>query len=185
MRLLCCLIIFLSPSANARFGAFYSLNISNHNEAIGGQESDFNRTFHTLFLAGTVNGKESIFLGWNINSWSSTGERNSDKSQLSVLEMGPRLIWFNSDQYNYYFSLEWNPYVRGTRTSSAENVEIKGNSFSAGIGYRFEISRSFGLGAGLYYHSLRVGEEIDGETHRTVSDTINMLMPKLEISMIF
>ena len=99
-----------------------------------------------------------------------------------MLEMGPRLQWFVNDDYNLYFTAEWNPYAKGDRDKAGANKEISGSGIGLGFGYRFRLSRVVGLGASLNYHSLSISEEKSGSTENEVSDSVSNIMPMLELT---
>src|SRR5690606_14221 len=112
----------------------------------------------------------------------SQGSGNEDT--YSMLEMGPRLQWYTNDNYNLYFSAEWNPYAKGEREKTGVEREISGGSLGVGIGYRFRLSRTIGFGASIQYHSLTIDEEKIDSTERNVSDKVTNLMPMLELTIL-
>lgn len=81
-------------------------------------------------------------------------------------------------------SAEWNPYGKGDREKGASESEISGSSMGFGIGYRFRISKFFGVGASIHHHTLNIKEEKIGSTENTVSDKVTNLMPMLELSIL-
>jgi hypothetical protein len=185
MRYLIVLLLCLPLSAKASFLLQYGLNYSSQNDSSSAGEFEESRTFHKAFLGASVNGKKTLFFGWNINSWSSTlSQGTSPEDTYSMLEMGPRLQWFTNEDYNLYFSAEWNPYAKGDRDKAAVNQEISGSSIGLGVGYRFKLSRFVGFGAAIHYHALSIKEEKVGSTENTVSDSVSNLMPMLELTIL-
>jgi hypothetical protein len=162
----------------------YGLNYSKEKDDTANGDYDKARTFHKGFLGSSVNGKRTLFFGWNINSWNSSLTQGASENTYSLLEMGPRLIWFTSDAYHLYFSLEWNPYAKGEREKSAVSRDIQGSSLGVGMGYRFKLSRLVGFGAGIYYHSLNLKEEKIDSTETNISDKVTHIMPMLELSIL-
>lgn len=183
MRIILILMLLVPFKSNASFLFNYGLNYSSEKE-----DSDDNyektRTFHKLLLGASVNNRRTLFFGWNINSWSSSISRNSLKDTYSLTEMGPRMLWFTNDQYRWFFSLEWNPYVRGKRNKADVSRKITGSSFGAGFGYRYRISRLIGLGASINWHQANFKEEKIGSTETNISDSISHVMPMLELSIL-
>lgn len=185
MRFLFALLLTLPFSAHASFLLQYGLNYSSQKDNSSSGKFEEGRTFHKAFIAASVNGRKTLFFGWNINSWSSTIQQGSaQEDTYSMLEMGPRLQWFVNDNYNLYFSAEWNPYAKGERDKAGANHDINGSSYGVGMGYRFRLSRLVGFGAAIHYHNLSVAEEKTGSSVDDVSDSVNNLMPMLELTIL-
>lgn len=184
MKLLFCLLLALPFSANASFLLQYGLNYSSQSDDSSSGEYEEDRTFHKGFIGASVNGRKTLFFGWNINSWTSNNKRGTAEDSYSLLEMGPRLQWFWNDDYNLYFSAEWNPYARGEREKTNVKRDISGSSYGLGVGYRFRLSRLVGFGASIQYHTLNLSEEKIGSNESDISDTITNLMPMLELTIL-
>lgn len=185
MRFILALLILLPLPSQAAFLFQYGLNYSSQKDSSTGGDFEESRTFHKAFLAGSVNRNKTLFFGWNINSWnSSIGQGDAPEDTYSLLEMGPRLQWFWSDNYNLYFTAEWNPYAKGEREKLGASRDISGSSLGFGIGYRFRLSRLWGFGAGIHYHNLNLKEEKINSTENNISDKVNNLMPMLEVTLI-
>lgn len=179
------LLLALPITANANFLFQYGLNYSSGEDSSADGDSEQSRTFHKALLAGSINRNKTLFLGWNINSWSSSLKQgDGDEDTYSMLEMGPRLQWYTNDNYNLYFSAEWNPYARGEREKVGTKRDISGSSLGVGIGYRFRISRMMGVGASLHYHSLSISEEKVNNNEDDVSDKVTNFMPMLEFTIL-
>lgn len=174
---LCFALLLLLPTlAQAKFMLQYGLHYSSDTEKTEDDDVKTSKTFHKLFLGGSVNQRKTLFFGWNINSWSN--DKGVDDGNYSMTEMGPRLTYYFSENYNFFATAEWNPYAKGDR----EPEEVSGSSLGVGIGYRFKLSRSLGFGAGIYYHSLSLKEAKEGNTEENISDSKTSLMPMLELT---
>jgi hypothetical protein len=185
MRFFLALLLILPLSAHASFLIQYGLNYSSQKDDSKTGKFEESRTFHKALIAASVNGRKTLFFGWNINSWSSTIKQgNGDEDTYSMLEMGPRLQWFVNDNYNLYFSAEWNPYAKGSRDKASDSHDINGQSYGLGFGYRFRLSRLIGFGASLHYHALTVKEEKTGSSFENTSDSVTNLMPMLELTIL-
>lgn len=185
MKYILIILLLLPITSQAAFLLQYGLNYSNEQDDSGVEEYEKSRTFHKAYLGASVNGKKTLYFGWNVNSWSSEiSKGSSPENSYSLLEMGPRLVWFTNENHNLYFTAEWNPYARGDREKANVSREVQGSSMAVGIGYRFRLSRLFGLGASLHYHRLGLDEEKIGSTENNISDTITHFMPMLEISIL-
>lgn len=184
MRFLIVLVFCLPLSIQANILIQYDLNYSSQEASATSSKYDQNRTFHKGFMGASVNANKSFYLGWNINSWSSSHSVGTGEDSYTILEMGPRLQWFLDDNYNWYLSGEWNPYARGDRVVSTISSKVSGSSIGIGAGYRFKLSRFIGIGASIHYHSLSIDEEKIGSNETNVSDSVTNLMPMLEISIL-
>jgi hypothetical protein len=96
--------------------------------------------------------------------------------------MGPRLQLFFNDKYNFYVYAEWNPYIKGDREKNGLNGDIEGSSYGIGAGYRFRISKAFGIGVAFQYQNLSVTKETINSSESTTSDSISNIVPMLELS---
>lgn len=178
-------ILLLLPSfANASFMFQYGLNYAQSSDNTSSDDHDFNRIFNKVFLGASINGGQNVIFGWNINSWSSTLTKDSAEDEYSLLEMGPKILWFLNEGNNFYVTAEWNPYAKGSRTKSSIDSDISGSSIGFGAGYRFRLSRLIGLGASLNYHTLTLSTETIGSTESSTSDKIGNIMPMLELTLL-
>ncbi len=162
----------------------YALNYSSETDDTANDTYEKARTFHKVFLGAGINGRRTLFFGWNINSWGSSMTKATDEETYSMLEMGPRLTYFFNEDYRTYITAEWNPYGKGKRDKTGTSNEVTGSSLGFGIGYRFKLSRLFGLGASIHYHTLNLSEEKSGTTETTITDKITNIMPMLELTVL-
>jgi hypothetical protein len=186
MILIAILTTLLSLQAKASFMMSYGLNYSSQEDSTSASGHSFGRTFNKIFLGGSINSNKNLFFGWNVNSWSSELKpKTGNKTEHSILEMGPKLVWFSSDEYKWYLSLEWNPYTKGDRATGGTKREVlSGNSYGFGFGYRYRISQMFGIGAGIHYHTFSPGEEKVGVLIEKPTVNVTNLMPMLELTFI-
>lgn len=185
MRAFLILALFFPFVAQARLIVNYDLNYSTLNSDSNNIKGSSTRTFHKVFIGGSLNDRKTFFFGWNINSWSTEKKNGANKESYSVLEMGPKLLWFVNDNYNLFLSAEWNPYAKGSRKLSGASEKISGSSYGAAIGYRFRLSRFMGLGVGIHYQSTAIDEAKVGSSVNNVSDTVSHIMPMIELSAMF
>lgn len=185
MRLLLFILLCLPLSSHASILIQYGLNYSSQKDASDNGDFEESRTFHKVLIGASVNQRKTFFFGWNINSWSSSlSQGTATEDTYAMLEMGPRLLWFFNENYNWYATAEWNPYAKGDREKNSNDSEISGSSMGVGLGYRFRISRFIGVGAGIHYHTLSIKEEKIGSTENNVSDKVTNLMPMVELSIL-
>jgi hypothetical protein len=182
MKKIILFLCLLPTTVNASLMLQYGLNFSKSSDETSGDDHEVGKSFHKIFLGASIDGGQKLIFGWNINSWSSTVTKDEAQDEYSVLEMGPKFLWFMNENKNFYTSIEWNPYATGTRTKSNDEKDITGTSVGFSFGYRFRLSKNFGLGASLNYHALSLKKETLDSTESTISDKITNLMPMLEIS---
>lgn len=180
------LCLLLPSTGQAAFLLNYGLNYSAETDSTSNASYQQSKVFHKAFIGASVNGAKTLFFGWNINSWNTNLKFDSgNRDTYSLLEMGPRLIWYTNENYNLYVSAEWNPYTRGNRDKEGSNRKIQaGNSLGLGIGYRFRLNKVLGFGAGIHYHTLNLTEEKVGTTTNNLNDKFSNLMPMLELSLV-
>ncbi len=182
MKKIIFILILLPSLAHANFMFQYGLNYSGEKDTTTNKDYDKSRTFNKIFLGASVNGKKTLFLGWNLNSWSSTLKTNSIEDSYSMTEMGPRVVYFFTENYTTYVTVEWNPYAKGSREKASTSSDVSGSSTSVGLGYRFKLGRNIGLGAGIHYHSLALAEEEINSSVNNISDKVTNIMPMLEFT---
>jgi hypothetical protein len=175
--------VILSP-AFASFQFSYGLNYESDKDSSVAENSEYARTYHKVFLGASVNGAKTLFLGQNINSWSRELKQGTSTvaAEYSLLELGPKLLWYMTQERSSYLSLEWNPYVVGDRKILSTESEIRGNSLGVSFGYRFKLSKHFGIGASLNYTKVNIKKETITQTESDKSDGISMIVPMLEIA---
>lgn len=175
--------IFLTP-VMASFQFSYGLNYESDKDTSSTETSEYLRTYHKIFLGASVNGAKTLFLGQNINSWSRELKQGTGGSaaEYSLLELGPKLLWYLSDNRSSYISLEWNPYAVGDRKLQGVEGEIRGSSIGVGIGYRFKLSKHLGVGGSLNYTKVSIKKETIQQTESDRSDSLTMIVPMLEIA---
>lgn len=175
--------VVLSP-AYASFQFSYGLNYESDKDTSTVENSEYMRTYHKIFLGAAVNGAKTLFLGQNINSWSRELKQGTSTvaAEYSLLELGPKLLWYLTQERSAYISLEWNPYAVGDRKIQNTEREIRGNSLGVSFGYRFKLSKQFGIGASLNYTKINIKKETITQTETDKGDSMTMMVPMLEIA---
>lgn len=176
--------VILAPHARGSFQFSYGLNYENDKDSSIAENSEYARTYHKIFVGASINGNRTLFLGQNINSWSRELKQgtNTTTAEYSLLELGPKLLWYLSDQYSSYISIEWNPYVQGDRKINGTEGEIRGDSIGVSFGYRFKLTKNFGVGASLNYSKVSIKKETISQNESDKSDGLTMIVPMLEFA---
>ncbi len=175
--------VLLAP-AQASFQFSYGLNYESDKDTSVAENSEYARTYHKIFIGASMNGAKTLFLGQNINIWNRELKQGTSTvaAEYSLLELGPKLLWYLTQERSSYLSLEWNPYVVGDRKILNIESEIRGNSLGVSFGYRFKLSKHFGIGASLNYTKVNIKTETVSQIESDKSDGMSMIVPMLEIA---
>ena len=183
MKKILFLFVFIIQSAQAAFliqgtSSFTSSTDSKTSTSL----SDISNHF---FVGASIGSNQQTFIGQNITSFSGQVKKtNTDK--INTLELGPKVIYFFSEDHVFYTSLGWNPYAKGKRSVSGVNSEISGWAYLASIGAELKINRNFHIGASFNYHSLKLTKSIsDNNVASTTNDTSTSIMPMINFSFHF
>ncbi|MBF0206594.1 MAG: hypothetical protein HQK53_06865 [Oligoflexia bacterium] len=197
MTNLFCLILFiitlvanLTVNFEAHAGIYYqhSFNIDHTND--NAENFSFDTMKNFMCLGATVGQDQNIVIAHSAIFWSKNNKSSADAtgSKFSLLEMGPRFIYYFNEAKTVAATVAYHPYVRGTRTLSSAGAtaeKISGNSYFGGFSYQLRMSKVFYIGAALIYHVVNITESNVGETNTTVSNTYTSYFPVLEFSIRF
>jgi hypothetical protein len=172
-------------NASAAYDFAYYFNYEKDEETQGETTNEYSRFYHKFFFGASLNRKDTLFLGQNINYWTrNLAQGSNNGTEYSMLELGPRLIYYFSESHNAFVSAEWNPYVSGDRTVATVESELRGSSVGFAIGYRWKIRGALGLGISVHYSKVSFNKSSRSGTETDISDSINFVMPMLEISLL-
>lgn len=183
MKKLLLISLFLINSAHAAFmintmSGYFSTTDSKTN-------TNTNDTTNHIFIGASLGSKQRFFVGQNITLFShQIAATNTDK--VSTMELGPRIIYFFTDNNVFYTTLGWNPYAKGTRTVSGTTEKVSGSALLFGAGVEVKINSNFHIGGSINYHSLSVTESTSASNvTTTVSQSYTALMPMINLSLRF
>lgn len=147
--------------------------------------TDISDLSNHFFLGASIGSKDRLFVGQNITIFNHQ-IKTTTTDKVNTLELGPRLVYFFTDENVFYGTLGWNPYAKGNRTVAGATEEISGYGLLAGLGAELKINRNFHIGASLNYHTLSVSKAINSaNVASTVSDTYSSVMPMINLSFRF
>lgn len=169
----------------AHAGFLLGLNSGYHSSSDGNTNFTFNDMINHGFIGASVGSKDQLYLGQNI-SYQTTTYKTTGNDKISTMELGPRLnYYFNADK-TVLFMLAWNPYAKGTRTTSAgASQDVSGWSYLAGLGYEIKINRTFYVGASLMYHAINITKYEVSNTSTNVSQSYTSISPMINMSFRF
>jgi hypothetical protein len=154
-----------------------------------GQDSDFNySTMRNHFFLGAVFGKkENFIIGNNIGFFSrnakSTGGLANQEQDLSVLEIGPRLLVYTSEEKNFYLGFAYHPFARGNlKISGSPAEDVSGSSFLVNLGTHLNLGQNLFIGFALNYQHLMVSQKIINNVKSTSSYRDSSFFPSFEVS---
>ncbi len=165
----------------------YKLNYQTETDG-GDQSFKYNRMMNSLYLAASMDRDKQFFIGQSIVSWNKTqqqGEDSSDEFSMSLLELGPRLHYYFSQERTWYASFTYNFYSKGKSKLSGVSGDISGSGYIGSLGYHYDLSRTIGIGGSLNYHSVSIGERKVDSTTSDVSETYTAIVPMLEMAFRF
>lgn len=173
------LSVFFSTCAHAEF--LININSGYHANSDGNTKYTFNDLTNHAFIGASLGSKDQLFLGQNITKLS-TSYKTATTTEISTLEVGPRITYYFNDTKTILFTLAWNPYAKGTRTTLAGvNQDISGSSFLTGLGYEIKLANKFFLGASLMYHSLSVSKAEANNVSTEVSESYTSITPMISM----
>ena len=175
-------IILFSSNVWARFEIQSATGYESNND--GKTSSSFSDLTNHLFLGASLDSKEKVIIGQNLSYLSNT-YKTATTNKITTMELGPRLNYYLNEEQNFFLTLAWNPYAKGTRVVNGASEDISGWSYLAGIGAVLKMNKTFYLGASLNYHSLSVTKSIVGTTATTTTNSYSSLMPMINLTLRF
>lgn len=166
----------------------YNLNYQTESDGGDAPAFTYNKTMHNLFLGASLDVKKQFYLGQNILSWTRTAQQGNDsatQTTMSLLELGPRLLYYFNDLRRWYLSLVYNFSVKGTSTINEEEGKIEGTSYIAALGYHYKVTKQIGIGGSLNYHVLTITARKIDSTDLEPSESYTAIIPMLEIAIRF
>ncbi len=146
-------------------------------------------TLKNHFFAGaTFLSNNNMAIGWDYATWTREvkGSSSATASDLSLTEMGPRIIFYMGQNKNFFVSFNWNPLVEGDRTlSTGVSEEITGSSLYGSVGYQAKLSKKFFFGGSLNYHTVSISKATVNSTESDVSHSYTDIYPALDFGMRF
>lgn len=180
-------VCFLFPLKMLHASFFIQHSLSYHTHDDDADYLSYNKMNNLLFLGASLDKSNRLFLGQSIHMWSKThkASQGGAESDISITELGPRILYYFNDERTWMVSLVYNPYARGTRTINGQEEELSGSGYLLNFAYQIKISKSLFLGASVNYHSFSVSKSSVNNTETEVSQSYTSMMPMLDISFRF
>jgi hypothetical protein len=176
MRFIYAAILLLFPILSlARFEIATTHFYNSYSD--GNTKNSFTNMTNGIFIGASLDSKQKLLIGQHVQM-GSVSLKSSTTDTLDYTEIGPRVTYYFSDDYNFFTSLSWCPYLSGTRKAAGSASEdIKGWSYSVLIGGSFKINRNFALGTGIIYHAINLSESTVGSTSTDISHSYSGISP--------
>lgn len=181
------MLFTLSFHSYADYMIGYSLDM--HQETDGGDAEEFSltRTGHHVFIGLSMDRKQRFFVGQNIISWTKaqTKGESDDEKTVSLLELGPKFLYYLNKDRVFYLSYVYNFHVKGTSEESGDSSDINGTSSLISLGYHYKLGDSFLLGASFNVHSVSITTKTTDSNQEEVTDTYQSTFPMIEFLLRF
>ncbi len=176
MRSIYLLLFFFIPSMlYARFEIATTHFYNSYSD--GNTKNSFTNMTNGLFIGASLDSKQKFLIGQHVQM-GSISLKSSTTDTLGYTEIGPRITYYFTDEFNFYVSMSWCPYLSGTRKAAGSASEdIKGWSYSVIFGGSFKINRNFALGTGVIYHAINLSESTVGSTSTDISHGYSAISP--------
>lgn len=167
------------------FGSFFvQHSVSYFTDGDNVETFSYNNMKNYFFIGASLDKSQRLFLGQSVMYWSRSYKSDSqtNESTISLMELGPRLIFYIDKVRCWSVSFSYNPYTRGTRTIDGENHDISGMSFIGTLSYQISVTKNISLGASINYHSVSISEQSISNTETDVSNSYTGIIPMFDLS---
>jgi hypothetical protein len=132
---------------------------------------------------GALLGKPEQWI-WTVNyGVGSFSDKNTTTTTYSFTDLGVKLGAFWTKSRNWFTTITYNLQSTAKYNDGTSEVELRGTSIKADLGYTFWPTESVGVAARLSYYAPSYKESISGTTLTKVSYTRTLITPC--ISMMF
>ncbi len=182
-KLLYLIFFLLANIAQARFEIQTSSGYDTYSD--GKSKNTFSNMTNHLFIGASLDLKQKLLIGNNV-SQVSVGLKSSNNDTFSVLEVGPKILYYFDEDYLFYTAIAWNPYVKGDRkVAGAASETISGWGYLATFGASMKINRNFAMGFSINYHAISINESVVDTTASEVSESYSTIMPMINFTLRF
>ena len=178
-------LLFTSQTAIAGFWLQPSVHYATDSDDV--TEFEYALSHYSFLLGATFGKKGNWVVGQSVVSWtrSETSESNSNDNDISLLELGPRIMYFFGSSQNFYLSGTYNFYAKGTRNIGGSEYNISGSSYIGSMGLHLKTSKKVYIGFSLNYHAVSITESSVETTIEEVTNSYSMIYPAIEVSFRF
>jgi hypothetical protein len=184
-RLLTFIALIFATPIYAGFYIQHALTYLSHQESIDSDAKTMSGLSNIALIGARFGKNEQWVIGQSIHHWSLSNKDDPSDRSASILELGPRLQLFLNRDLNFYVSLAYHLFAKGSRTVDGENQDVSGSSILGSIGYQLRLSRSTYLGFSVNYHNFSLSEVTVDNQKEDSSDSVTRLFPSIELSLRF
>ncbi|MCB0385461.1 MAG: hypothetical protein KDD43_08715 [Bdellovibrionales bacterium] len=140
-----------------------------------------------MFLDVSINldlsKKGDFTIGWGYSIISIGDEAGGTETTFGLTEMGPRFGYYIDKERLWGLFLTYNLQATADYKAGGTEVEWRGSSLKAEIGYRPELTENLLAGMHLIYYSASFSEQLSGSTTFTlVSNSRSIIYPAFTLS---
>lgn len=182
-KILLILFFIFSFQVHARFEVQTSSGYDSYTD--GKSKNTFSNMTNHLFIGASLDTKQKLLIGNNVSQMS-IGLKSTNNDTYSVLEVGPKILYYLDEEYLFYTAIAWNPYVKGDRkVAGAASEKISGWGYLATFGASMKVNRNFAMGFSINYHAMSITESVVDTTATKVSNSYNTIMPMVNFTLRF
>jgi hypothetical protein len=181
------LLVVVTHSAHAGFYFQHSFNYQTDTDSDSSENSKYAAMRNSFVLGAKFGSDGKWVIGQSIimSSKSIGATSLSSDEEISLLELGPRVIFFFNDSRNFYISGVYNFYAKGDRKRSGASEDVDGTSYLGSIGVQMKGTKKFYFGVSLNYHAVSISESSVNNTQSDVSHSYTSIYPAIEFSLRF
>lgn len=181
------ILLSLLFSTAAKAGFWLQPSIHYATDADDNTNFEYASSHYSFLLGATFGKKGNWVVGQSVVSWArSEGSDTTDPAnEISMLELGPRIMYLFGQGRNFYIAGTYNFYAKGTRNVDGDEFDIDGSSYIVSFGVQMKGTKKFYLGFSINYHTTAIAEESQDDTKADVTNGYSKLYPAIDISLRF
>lgn len=173
-------VIFGIGSRDAH-ATFIDLNVLSFSDSYkGATTTTYSRTMYDIGF-GALMGKPDQWI-WTVNYGTGTfTDTTTTTTTYGFTDLGVKLGLFWTKQKSWFTTVTYNLNSTAKYNDGTTEVELRGTSIKADLGYAFWPSDSFGVAARLSYYAPTYKESVDGSTLTKINYTRTFLSPTISV----
>ena len=129
--------------------------------------------------------KKAHIFALSYGSFSATDTISSTTTTFVTTDMGFRYGYFFSNRKTWLFTITYNLISKAAYNNGTTNVELRGTSLKADMGYNFWIGDYSALALKIFYYAPSFTEEVNTTTLTKVSYSRAVIYPGLNLFYMF
>lgn len=181
IKVRCLLLLFVLLLSRVASAAFADLNIMYMSDTFKtSTTTTITRSMYDLGI-GTELGKSGQWI-WALNyGGGNLNDTAATTTTYSFTDLGIKCGLFWTKQKSWFSSLTYNVSSKAKFNNGSTEVELRGTSIKADIGYTFWPSETVGLAVKIFYYAPTYTESVNSGALTTVSYTRSIIYPSLSL----